>query len=734
MKNATLHRRNLIVIETLRKIGGVLRIFDVVLAPIMDVIRRLTLAQAFFLSGLIKISNWDNALYLSAHEYPVSWLDPTSAAIIGVAIELICPVFLVLGLMTRLAALPMLILTIVAQTVYQPVNPQAFWIIIFGFWVTSGAGKQSLDHLLRGLQDSALPLAKTFSGLFSFLTQHVAPLYIFFMRLWIAAVLYVVGHTLMESMGLPSYLQFLEYQPQFSLLRAEDTNFWVTFICSIGAACIAFGFATRLITVLSLIILSVVSYQVDITAVQQAEFICWVMLLTILTFSGPGKYSLDHLIRLNIGKLFPQFGSSLKTDITNLPHVVIVGAGFGGVETAKTLRTTACRITLIDKHNYHLFQPLLYQVATANLSPSDIATPIRSLFRDQNNIRIMLGEVEGVDKTARQIAMKDGNVITYDYLVLATGARHSYFGKDEWADFAPGMKRVEDAIAVRAKLLRAFEAAENSDDAAMQQQLLTFIIVGGGPTGVELAGALAELAHKGMEGEFSRIDPRKAKIYLVEAGPRLLGMMPEDISTYTKTALEELGVSVLINGRVEAIDADGVIVNGERIYSLNVIWAAGVQSSPAAQWLNAEADRAGRVKVSKDLSVPGCEHIYAVGDTVLAEVWKGKPMPGLAPAAKQSGMFVAKHIRADIEGSVPEKEFHYKHYGSLATIGRKAAVADFGTFRMKGALAWWFWGAIHVMFLANLQNRISVMIEWFWAYVTFKRSTRLITETQSTHH
>lgn len=293
------------------------------------------------------------------------------------------------------------------------------------------------------------------------------------------------------------------------------------------------------------------------------------------------------------------------------------------------------------------------------------------------------------------------------------------------------MKRVEDAIAVRAKLLKAFEAAENCDDPVMQQQLLTFVIVGGGPTGVELAGALAELAHKGMEDEFRRIDPGKAKIYLVEAGPRLLAVMPEDISTYTKTALEKLGVTVMTNGRVENIDAEGVIVNGERIHSLNVIWAAGVQSSPAAQWLGAEADRAGRVKVGKDLTVPGCEHVYAIGDTVLAEVWNGKPMPGLAPAAKQSGMFVAKHIRAQIEGATPEKEFHYKHYGSLATIGRQAAVADFGKFRMKGTLAWWFWGAVHILFLSNVQSRIAVMFEWVWAYLTFKRSTRLITEQQT---
>lgn len=731
MLSAARHRRRLVITHSLHRVGEWLRISNAILAPRMDLIRRLTLAQAFFVSGMLKISDWDNAIYLATHEYPVSWMNPVMAATIGVAIELICPVLLALGLMTRLAVLPLIILTAIAQIVYQPVNTQVFWLIILGYWVIMGTNKDSLDHLLRGLKNSALPMAKTLSRSFHFLTQRVGPFYILLMRLWIAAVLYVAGHTAMETMGLSQHLQFLAYQPQLSVLRMEDASFWVTFMCGIGSICIAVGFGTRLVTFLALSVMAVVTHQVDATAAQQVEFVYWVMLLTILSFSGPGKYSLDHVIRLAVGRLFPQLDGNLKINLDSLPHVVIVGAGFGGVAAAKTLRTTACRVTLIDKHNYHLFQPLLYQVATAGLSPSDIATPIRSLFRDQNNIRVTLREVSGIDKVGRQVLMTEGAPISYDYLVLATGARHSYFGKDEWAEFAPGMKRVEDAIAVRAKLLKAFEAAENCDDPVMQQQLLTFVIVGGGPTGVELAGALAELAHKGMEDEFRRIDPSKAKIYLVEAGPRLLAVMPEDISTYTKTALEKLGVTVMTNGRVENIDAKGVIVNGQRIYSANVIWAAGVQSSPAAQWLGVEADRAGRVKVGKDFTVPGCEHIYAIGDTVLAEVWNGKPMPGLAPAAKQSGMFVAKHIRAQIEAATPQKEFHYKHYGSLATIGRQAAVADFGAFRMKGTLAWWFWGAVHILFLSNVQSRIAVMFEWVWAYLTFKRSTRLITDTNN---
>lgn len=729
MSNARKHRLQHITTTWVRRLGALLHISDEIVAPLFDIVRRPVIAHAFFLSALVKISDWDNALYLSAHEYPVSWMNPVLAAYLGVTIEILGSVLLSLGFMTRFAALGLLVLTVISQYAYQAVNVQVFWIIMLGYWVVMGGGLKSIDFLLRGLKDSALPLAAKISALFNWLRNIVGPFYFVFIRLWIAGVLYVAGHTAMESMNLAEWLKFLEYQPQLSVLRMAENSFWIHLVCGVGAFSLALGFVTRIWALLSLIALGFATHHIQATAAQSAEFLYWVMLLSILFFSGPGRLSLDHLLRNWLGRLFPQFSGEFPSTHESMPHVVIVGAGFGGIAAAKALRATACRVTLVDKHNYHLFQPLLYQVATAGLSPSDIATPIRGLFRDQDNIRVMLGEVTGIDKTRRQVLLKNGESLAYDYLVLATGARHSYFGKDEWAAFAPGMKRVEDAIAVRAKLLKAFETAENCNDPVMQQQLMSFVIVGGGPTGVELAGALAELAHTGMEQEFRRIDPSQAKIYLVEAGPRLLAVMPEDISVYTKTALEQLGVTVMTSGRVESIDAEGVIVNGQRIASLNVIWAAGVQASPAAQWLGVEADRAGRVKVNKDLTVPNTEYIYAIGDTVFAEVWDGKPMPGLAPAAKQSGQFVARHIRDRIEGASPEQEFHYQHYGSLATIGRKAAVADFGKFKMKGAIAWWFWGVVHIMFLSNVQSRIAVSIEWFWAYVTFKRSTRLITET-----
>ena len=731
MTSAVLHRRHLMLTDILRWFGGVLAISDRVLVPSMELVRRITIGQIFLAAAIMKYTDWARGVPLPDESTTLGFVNGLTYTYVGVGLEIFAAVLLMVGLMTRFAAFALLCLALIAHIASHASNAQVFLIILFGYWTVNGAGRQSLDYLLRGLRDSALPLAKTINRLFCFLTHTVRPIYVFFIRLWIAAVLYVAGHTAMETMQLSPGLEFLAYHPQHSVLRMMDSNFWVTAVTSIGALCIALGFGTRIAAFASFVVIGVVTQHVDANAGERSEFVYWIMLLTILFFAGPGKLSIDHLIRRYVGALFPQMDGQPMRNADGLPHVVIVGAGFGGVAAASALRTTACRITLIDKHNYHLFQPLLYQVATAGLSPSDIATPIRGFFRDQQNIRVMLSEVTGVDKASQHVTLADGAAIPYDYLVLATGARHSYFGKDEWAEFAPGMKRIEDAIAVRAKLLKAFEAAENTDDPMQRDALLSFVIVGGGPTGVELAGALAELAHQGMEDEFRRIDPKNAKIHLVEAGPRLLAAFPESLSNYTKTALEKLGVTVLVGGRVEMIDASGVVVSGQRIAAANVFWAAGVQASPAAQWLGGEADRAGRLKVAKDFSVPNAANIYAIGDTVLADVWKGKPMPGLAPAAKQSGKFVAKHIRARIEGATPKAEFKYQHMGSLATIGRRAAVADFGKFRIKGSLAWWFWGAVHVLFLANLQSRVAVVFEWCWAYLTFKRSTRLITESTS---
>jgi putative oxidoreductase len=365
-------------------------------------------------------------------------------------------------------------------------------------------------------------------------------------------------------------------------------------------------------------------------------------------------------------------------------------------------------------------------VATAALSPGDIAAPVRPLFRDSLDTRILLGQVSGVD-TSTQVVMVGNTEIPYDFLVLATGATHSYFGKDHWAPFAPGLKRVEDAIEIRRRILVAFERAEASGDPVEREALLTFLIVGGGPTGVELAGAIAELARFGMDKEFRSFDPADARVILVQSAPRLLPTFPETLAAIARRALEKLNVEVQTGSRVEAIDADGVTVSGARIVAKTVLWAAGVTASPAAKWLGAAADNAGRVKVAADLSVPGHPNVYAIGDTAASDAWKGQAVPGLAPAAKQGGVYVARQIRAKLDGRAAPPGFAYRHLGNLATIGRKAAVADFGFVKLWGAPAWWLWGIVHVGSLLGIRNRVATMVNWFWAYLTYRGGIRLIT-------
>jgi NADH dehydrogenase/putative oxidoreductase len=452
----------------------------------------------------------------------------------------------------------------------------------------------------------------------------------------------------------------------------------------------------------------------------------WTLALALLAVKGAGRFSLDMAIASTLKRMVPQLDGKPAFALEGLPRVVIVGAGFGGLTCASHLADAPVRVTLIDRHNYHLFQPLLYQVATAGLSPGDIATPIRGLFRERFNAEVLLGEVTAVDTAQRKVFLGERSV-DYDYLVLATGASHSYFGRDEWGPYAPGLKRIEDATEVRRRMLTAFEMAEATDEEAERRTLLTFLIVGGGPTGVELAGAIAELARHGMEKDFRRFDPATARVVLVQAAPRILPTFPEALSEKAKRALERLGVEVLLNSRVEQIDDAGVTVSGQRIPSRTVMWAAGVVASPAAAWLEADADNAGRVKVGRDLSVKGLSNVFCVGDTALSLAWNGQPVPGLAPAAKQGGGYVARVIRARVETRRVPGPFAYTHLGSLATIGRKAAVADFGGLKVWGAPAWWLWGAVHLGFLVGVRNRMSVMFDWFWAYLTYRSGTRLIT-------
>ncbi|MBI1204598.1 MAG: NAD(P)-binding protein [Rhodopseudomonas sp.] len=409
------------------------------------------------------------------------------------------------------------------------------------------------------------------------------------------------------------------------------------------------------------------------------------------------------------------------------PKIVIVGAGFGGLEAAKALRRAPADITIVDRQNHHCFQPLLYQVATAALSPADVAWPIRHILRSQKNATVLMATVEGIDTTGKRLWTDFGEV-PYDTLIIATGATHSYFGHGDWAAFAPGLKRIEDATRIRRSILIAFEQAEimaNPDD---QRRLLTFAIVGGGATGVEMAGAIADIARQTLAMDFRRIDPRNARIVLIEAGPRLLPAFSPAQSDYVRTTLMQAGVTVMTDTLVTKCDAGGVDLNSGRLDAATVIWAAGVVASPAAIWLNAPTDRAGRIKVEPDLSAPGHPDIFVIGDAAALVDGKGKPVPGIAPAAKQMGHYVGKLIAARLAGRAPDKPFRYRHLGDLATIGRRAAVVSFGRLKLSGFLGWLFWSVAHVYFLIGLRNRFIVAFIWAFDYLTFQRGARLITE------
>jgi NADH:ubiquinone reductase (H+-translocating) len=422
----------------------------------------------------------------------------------------------------------------------------------------------------------------------------------------------------------------------------------------------------------------------------------------------------------------PEARASGETD--NRPRVVIVGAGFGGLSAAKTLAKADMRVTLVDRRNHHLFQPLLYQVATAGLSPGQIATPIRTILRKQKNAEVLLGTVNGID-AGRHLVQLDGHEINYDYLVIATGARHSYFGRDDWEKFAPGLKSLEDATELRKRILLAFEKAELETDEEARKRLLTFVVIGAGPTGVEMAGAIAELAHRALASDFRAIDPHAARVILVEAGPRALSTFPEDLSAYSEKALTRLGVEPMMNTRVTEIDESGVMLEESgRIPSACVIWAAGVAASPVAKWLGVEADGARRVPVNADLTVTDHPEIFAIGDCAQAKGKDGKPLPGLAPVAKQQGEYVGRLLTKIAKDRNAERPaFKYQDFGALATVGRKIAIADFGRIKLKGFIGWLTWGLAHIYFLIGFRNRFSVALDWTWSYLTFERGARLIT-------
>ena len=605
-------------------------------APVVDLLVRLALAKAFFAPGMFP--------GIGAADLPTAW--PM------IIVQVIGPVLMAIGLLGRPVALLMLVLTLRAQFSGAAQEEHLFWAALFGWYVVHGPASLSFDHLLsNGMKHSPLPLAAPAIAAGDWVNHAIGPLYVLAIRLWLAAALAVpaLSHTMLP------------------MLPAMQDGMLPSRLLTIGAVLLALGLGTPVVAA----VLFVAGAGMAMAGSGHGMTIYEPLLLALLAASGAGHYSLDHLIGC-----WTRRAVRVHPD---MPHVVIVGAGFGGMACAAGLRHEPVRVTLIDRENYHLFQPLLYQVATAALSPADITTPVRAAFRDNARMRVLRGTVTAVDAAARQV-IADGRAIAYDTLVLATGATHGYFGHEEWAVYAPGLKSVADATSIRSRILDAFEKAEATGDAALRRKLLTFLICGAGPTGVEMAGAIAELAHNGMAKDFRNFDPASARILLVQAGPRVLPQFDERLSAFARISLEALGVEVHTDSRVELIDGDGVVVNGKRIAAGTVLWAAGVVASPASAWLGAEADRAGRIKVGPDLSVPGLPDIFAIGDTALSFAWNDQPVPGLAPAAKQGGAYVASVLRARLRSRKSPPPFRYRHQGSLATIGRKSAVAGYFLF------------------------------------------------------
>ena len=408
------------------------------------------------------------------------------------------------------------------------------------------------------------------------------------------------------------------------------------------------------------------------------------------------------------------------------PHVIIVGGGFGGMSAARRLRRAPVDVTLLDRTNHHVFQPLLYQVATATLPENDITAPIRWMLRSQRNTEVLLGEVTHIDPERRIVTFDGDRELSYDFLILAPGARHSYFGHDEWEPYAPGLKSIDDAREIRRRFLLAFELAEKEEDPEIQRAYQTFVVVGGGPTGVELAGLISSISREAMHRDFRHIDTRRTRVLLLEGGARVLPSFPESISARAQRDLEELGVEVRTGSVVTGVEADTVWVGSERIATRTVLWAAGNAASPLGRSLGAPLDRAGRVLVAPDLSVPGYPEIFVVGDLASITQENGKPVPGVAPAANQEGDTAARNLLRTLAGE-PRRPFRYRNKGDLATIGRHRAVADFGSFGLTGPIAWWFWLFVHIMYLVGFRNRLSVLLQWAYAYFTYQRGVRLIT-------
>jgi NADH dehydrogenase FAD-containing subunit/uncharacterized membrane protein YphA (DoxX/SURF4 family) len=690
------------------------------LAPFIDIAIRIWLAQAFFRLGILKTTDPEPTIWLFTFVQPIPGVTPETATSVLTAIELVAPVLLLFGFFTRFGGIALLLSAALLHKAYPAVPDHLYTMLLLATTVIRGPGPISLDHkFFPSLVSSALPLTGFARNVGMALKDYVGPVYRAGLRVWLAFVLGLIGYAAFDGMAATDLEPFKRY----GIMVMEPSTSVLTLAAGmvLFAGLLALGIATRLVAVF----LTFSLVMIYATVGEAGPYGLMTMALLFIAFVGPGALSLDYVFKLALRRAYPGLNADLEW-LADAPRVVIVGGGFAGIAAALELRHARAQVTLVDRRNYHLFQPLLYQVATATLSPADIATPIRALTRDIANCRVVLGRVTDIDTEDQAVCIGDRR-IAYDHLVLATGAKHSYFGKDEWEPYAPGLKKIDDATEVRREILLAFEDAETTEDEAERTRLMTFVIVGGGPTGVELAGAIAELARQGMADEFDAIDPADSRIILVQSAGRVLPVMPERLSIKARIALERLGVEVRTGARVEEIDERGVVVAGERIDAGTVIWAAGVAASAAGRWVGAERDRAGRVIVNSDLSVSGCENVYAIGDTSSCDNGTGAPLPGLAAVAKQQGQYVAKLLRARIEGKRAPGPFRYRDFGSMATIGREKAVADLRGVQLSGTLAWWLWSVVHVAFMADARNRLAVILDWTWSYLTFSRRIRLIT-------
>ncbi|MEM6858780.1 MAG: FAD-dependent oxidoreductase [Pseudomonadota bacterium] len=686
--------------------------------PISDALIRFFVGMWFLRSGLVKAADWETALYLATNEYPVSWMSPANAALTGVTIELVGPLLLIAGFITRPAAIAMAALTIISQAVYVPTTSNLIVASMLAWYAVAGPGALSLDRVLAsGLKTSALPFARPAIVAAEWSRTYLAPILMALIRIWLGFSLLVFAGLIDPPVAVQTWLPTMIFYGMPTWLAVIAAVFFLT---GFGAVIVSYA------------LFFLIAFFMVADAHPNVTLFPF-LFLAMYEARGAGVFSVDRAILAWMERniLFDREYADIPD---SWPHVVVVGAGFGGLAAVSRLKRLPVRITLLDKRNYHLFQPLLYQIATATLNPADIATPIRSLFRSDGNVRVLKGEVTAIDAGAKALTLANGQEITFDKLVLATGATHSYFGKDEWGAYAPGLKTIEDGVAVRGTILNAFEKAEASDDPKRIERLLTFVIVGAGPTGVELAGAIAELAKLNVEREFRTVDPAGAKVVLVQSGPRILPSFPEKLSAKAHASLRALGVDIRTGSRVTKIAETQVCIGeDDTIDTETVLWAAGVAASPAAQWLGAKADQAGRVEVNAVMRVlgadgEGIDHIFAIGDTAGSNAWDGKPVPGLAPAAKQAGVYVSDVIEAELLGKPCPGPFVYKHQGNLATIGRKAAVADFGAFKLSGAMAWWLWGLVHIGFLTGARNRATVVINWGWNFFARHSGIRLITE------